>query len=211
MKYCVKIIACLIFITLLCTAVCSCRKNTDSNDNSLQADLDYSDINPMEYIENTTYIGLTVTLDSTDQSREDALWGAILENTNITSYPEEKVEYYFQQEKAYYMYLVKNDEKDYQALLSLRGVSEEEMREDARRMVAKDLIYRFVVDAENIALTEDEKTQLFDRYAEKYVADYGYTKGYVTENMSDMVYQTMLYDKTMEYLILKNTFIIPNE
>lgn len=212
MKSIIKIIACSLFISLLCLAVCSCgNKLNIPEDRAELSDLDYSDINVGDYIKSVTYKDLTVTLDTADASREEALWEEILKNANISSYPEEKVEYYFQQEKAYYMYIVKDDEEDYAALLSVRGISEESMTEDARRMVAKDLIYRFVADAEGIELTEEDKTQLFDRYVEKFVSDYGYTKAYVAENMADSVYESMLYDKTMEYLILQNTFVTPNE
>lgn len=212
MKCFFKITACLLIVALLCLSVCSCKKDINiPNDRAELTDLDYSDIKVQEYVKSVIYKGLTVTLDDSDATREDALWEEILKNANINSYPEEKVEYYFQQEKAYYMYLVKNEGEDYAALLSIRGISEEDMLEDARRMVAKDLIYRFVADEENIELTEEDKDQLFDRYVEKYVSDYGYTKSYVAENMSDMVYESMLYDKTMEYLILQNTFITPNE
>ena len=212
MKGFFKIIACLLLISTFCLAVCSCKKIANiPHDAAELTALDYSEINAADHVASVTYKGLTVTLDTADASREDAVWEEILKNANISSYPEEQVEYYFRQEKAYYMYLVNNDEEDYATLLSIRGISEEDMLEDARRMVAKDLIYRFVADTEGIELTEEDKTGLFDRYVEKFVSDYGYTKAYVAENMADSVYESMLYDKTMEYIILQNTFITPNE
>ncbi len=212
MKGFFKIIACLLLISTFCLAVCSCKKIANiPHDAAELTALDYSEINAADHVASVTYKGLTVTLDTADASREDAVWEEILKNANISSYPEEQVEYYFRQEKAYYMYLVNNDEEDYATLLSIRGISEEDMLEDARRMVAKDLIHRFVADAEGIELTEEDKTGLFDRYVEKFVSDYGYTKSYVAENMADSVYESMLYDKTMEYIILQNTFITPNE
>lgn len=212
MKDFIKIIACLLLISLLCLAACGCKNNADASNNGEEmTELDYSDIDLREYVKEITYKGLTVMLGSADASREEALWGEILKNTSISSYPEEKVEYYFQQQRAYYMYTVNNDEDAYAELLSLRGISEEDMLDEARRMVAKDMIYRLVSDTEGIELTGDEKSRLFDRYVEKFVSDYGYTKTYVSENMSEEVYESMLYDKTMEYLILQNTFVTPNE
>ena len=46
-----------------------------------------------------------------------------------------------------------------------------------------------------------------EKAAQKIAADYGYTEDYVAENLTDLIYETMLYDKTMEYLIVNNTFV----
>ena len=81
------------------------------------------------------------------------------------------------------------------------------MTQEAKALVAMDLIVLAVQKDAKIALTEDEKARLFDKYAEKYVQDFGYDLEYVKENLSDFIYNSMLYDKTTEYLILKNTFI----
>lgn len=178
-----------------------------AEDEEAETDINYSDVDISEYIGEVTYKGLTVQLESESASKEEALWSAILDSAEIKSYPEDKVNYYFEQEKASYMYLVNGDEDGYEMLLKVRGISEEDMMADAREMVAKDLIYRLVVQTEGIALTDEEKDALFDKYVDKYVQDYGYGKNYVTANMPNIIYESMLYDKTMEYLILQNTFI----
>ena len=189
-------------IMCLC-ALASCVR--DDVTGGVETDLDYTDISLSEYIGEVTYKGMTVNVG--DGTKEEALWSAILKNAQIKAYPEDKVRYYFEQEKASYMYLVGGDKDDYKALLVLRGITEEDMMARAKEMVAKDLIYRLVVEKEKIELTEKEKTELFDRYVDKYVADYGYGKAYVTANMSSIIYESMLYDKTMEYLILQNQFV----
>lgn len=91
------------------------------------------------------------------------------------------------------------------------GVSEESIRTEARDMVKGDLVYRYIVADAGIVLTEEEKATLFERYARQYAESYGYEVGYVTEKLSHLVYDSMLYDKTMEYLMLHNHFILSAE
>ena len=67
--------------------------------------------------------------------------------------------------------------------------------------------YAALVKAEGISLSDDEKKNNFDRYVEKFVNDYGYGEEYVRENMSEQIYQTMLFDKTLERLITLNKFV----
>ena len=52
---------------------------------------------------------------------------------------------------------------------------------------------------------------MFDRYANQYAESYGYEVDYVAEHLSHLVHDSMLYDKTMEYLILHNRFILSAE
>ena len=68
----------------------------------------------------------------------------------------------------------------------------------------------FMQDA-GIEVTEKDKERLFDRYVEKFVADYGYDRAYVENEMRELIFDTMLYDKTMEYLTLNNTVIVPEK
>ena len=199
-------LAALVLVTVCLVALFASCGRADEAASDGETDINYSDVDISEYIGTVTYKGLEVALDGENASKEDALWGAILDNAEIKAYPEDKVRYYFEQEKASYMYLVNNDEDAYGTFLKVRGITEEDMLRDAKEMVAKDLIWRLIAENEGITLTDEEKETLFDRYVEKYVKDYGYGKTYVTANMPDIIYESMLYDKTMEYLILNNNF-----
>ena len=75
-------------------------------------------------------------------------------------------------------------------------------------MVRKDIVYRYIVECEGISVTDEERTALFDRYVDKYVSDYGYHREYVLTNMTEMIHDSMLYDKTMEFLIANNEFAV---
>ena len=78
---------------------------------------------------------------------------------------------------------------------------------EGKALVANDLCVLAVQADAGIVLTEDEKTRLLDKYAEKYASNFGYDREYVKKNLADLVYESMLYDKTTEYLILHNTFV----
>jgi len=173
--------------------------------------LDYSDVVASEYVKDVTYKGFEIELDNENADKEAVLWADILNSAWIPAYPEGKIEYYFEQTKEYYMHTVGYDEDDYLLLLKNRGINEEMMREEAREMVAKDLVYRYIVAAETIEITDGEKQELFEKYVDVYVSDYGYNEEYVLANMTEYIYDSMLYDKTMEFLMMNNTFTVVKE
>ena len=181
-------------------------QTTDSSSGNVDTGIDYSGVNVSDYITSILYKELEIELEDENSSKEDALWEAILEQMDMSKYPQDKVDYYFRQSKDYYMYLARGDEKQYPLVLKHYGTSEEKMMEQARQLVKKDLAYLYIVREENIRLTDAEKTEHFDMYVDKYVNDYGYKRDYVLANMKHLIEESMLYDKTMEFLISKNTF-----
>lgn len=178
---------------------------------TFETEINYDGINAEKYVKSVTYKGLRVTLDDEDASKEDALWRSIYATVEINEYPEEKVKYYFEQTKKAYMHIVGDDEDDYLLLLKNRGITEEIMMEEAREMVKQDLVYRYILAKENIVLTEREKTELFDKYVDKYVIEFNKSHEYIVAKMADYVYESMLYDKTMELLIKSNEFVVEGD
>ena len=209
----IKIFA-LLFVCAFCLSVfVGCKKDdvtvddgTDNGSDNTQAVLDYSQINIEDYVKGVTYTGLILTLEDENASKEAAIWEALLSAAAIDKYPEDAVNYYFAQTKDYYMFIANNDPEAYALLLESRGMTEDDMVVEARELVKKDLVYLYIVKKEGIAITEDEKQSLFDRYVAAYVSEYGYSAEYVKANMSELIYDSMLYDKTLEFLILGNTF-----
>ena len=61
-----------------------------------------------------------------------------------------------------------------------------------------------MVEDAGIVLSESERIAHYDRYADRYVEKYGFDRAYVDEKLRDEVYDSMLFDKTMEYLLLHN-------
>lgn len=150
------------------------------------------------------YKDMTISLG--DKTKEEAVWDAILKNTEIHEYPSEHVYYYMGQLEGQYRYYAEQAGVSYKEMLKQLGESETTILQDSKSMTKKDIAYAIIVKLENVSLTEDEKTAYFERYVEKYVENYGYGKEYVTSNMRELIYDSMLYDKTTELLILSNTF-----
>ena len=87
------------------------------------------------------------------------------------------------------------------------GYTEESIVSEAKDLVFSDLIGIAIRADADISLTDDEKSRLFDKYAEKYAYDWGYNLAYVEESLKQEVFDLMLYDKTTEYLIKSNAFV----
>ncbi len=150
------------------------------------------------------YKGLQIALEG--RSRGEAVRAAICESTEVYDYPTEQVYYYMDQLRSEYKYLAEKGGMSYDDLLEELGVDEGDILAEAKELTRNDLAYSIIQRNEGISLSESEKTEHFARYAEKYAADYGYDAAYVEENMSELIYDSMLYDKTTEFLILNNTF-----
>ncbi len=182
----------------------STSEKPNDTEPSLETGLNYDDLRLEDYVSAVTYKGMNIVIDDADATKEEELWDTILQNAVIAKYPEDKVDYFFNQTKKAYMYIVNGDEEDYELLLKNRGTDENKMRDEAKELVKKDLVYYYIVRAENIRISEKEVEQLFDKYVDKYVQTYGYNREYVFENMTEIIYDSMLYDKTMEFLISIN-------
>lgn len=155
-------------------------------------------IKPFEYTELTVYAEF-------GETRQEALWKNIVESADITVYPEAQVEYYVAQERAKYRYYAKRDGIEYEALLEALGVTESSMTERAKALVKGDLVLEYIIKDAKITLSEEEKRTHADKYATKLTEVYGYDKDYIKSNMKEQMYDAMLSDKAMEFLLLNNT------
>ncbi|MBR2293355.1 MAG: hypothetical protein IKA44_03500 [Clostridia bacterium] len=195
---------CLAVLMLL--GLCSCKRTEKDGTDSLPP---YELDRLSETVLLDAYEGLTVALNGDGVGKSEAIWDHLISRAELTAYPEAQVGYYENQIRSKYEYTAKQEDLSYEALLKKLGVTEEDILAEAKRMVKGDLVYRYIVADAEIEVTETEKETLFDRYVEKFMADYGYERAYVTEEMRELIYDAMLYDKTTEYLILHNTFVMP--
>lgn len=207
MKRMIKLLALALAALCLCAVVLSC----DSGDIETETDTEveyggmpeYSSEQLSSYVKPFEYTGLTVYAKF-GQTRQEALWSEILNRVEIIEYPTEQVEYYLSQERAKYRYFAKRDGIEYQELLEALGVTEESMREGARALVKDDLALLYIMTDAGITLSDGEVSSHTDKYAEKLSEIYGYDAEYVKQNMSEQIYDAMLSDKTMEFLLSKN-------
>lgn len=193
----------LLLAAALLLALPSCKKDRETAQDGVTYDEEHLE----ESIAPFAYTGLCVELEGENALKSEAVWTLILSRVEILSYPEEAVAYYAEQRRDTYRYYAEKNDWSYEQALEFFGVSEEEIVAEAKEMVKGDLAYLYIVKDADITLSEDEKEEQLDRYVKKYAEDYGYSEDYVRENLTDLIYDSMLYDKTMEYLIVNNTFI----
>lgn len=170
--------------------------------------LSYDGIAVEDYICVPAYTGLTVTLADADASKSDAIWNTVLNAAEILSYPEEPVQYYRRQGQAVYRHYADQNGMTYEEALSAHGVNEEQLLADAEALVKSDLLCHYIIRHANITLSEQEKETFYNRYADRLAEQYGYRRSYIDEHLQTEVYDAMLYDKMMEYLILHNDFSV---
>ncbi len=158
-----------------------------------------------ELVRLDAYTELSVERANESVPKSEAIWQEILRKAEITAYPEAQVSYYVRQIQGRYRHYAEQKDMKYEELLATLSVTEESILTEAREMVKGDLVYRYIAKDAKIVLTEEEKSKHFPRYQAKFAADYGYTEAYIAEHMTEEIYDAMLYDKTMEYLVLNNT------
>ena len=151
------------------------------------------------------YKDLELTLGA--KGKEAVLLSYLDANSSVKKYPKGTVDYYFEQLKAQYRYYADEADMRYEAMLDELGEDNVTMKAEARRLVKRDLILELIREREGITLTDAEKTQFFDKYVQKYAESYKYSEEYVRSNLSSLVYDSMLYDKTIEFLIIHNSFV----
>ncbi len=201
-----RISAILLCATCLLTFLTACKKENSDGSITEEQSISYEALTLSEYVRLGTYKGLTVSVSSDDETKADAVWKAVRQNCEIVACPEEQIAYYAAQTRAKYRYYAKENNLKYEEVLSAFHTSEEKILAEARNMVEDDLVFYAVTAAENITLTEEEVTRLFDKYVQKYVTDYGYTREYVSEHLRENIRSSMLYDKVTEFLITNNSF-----
>lgn len=201
----IKAIALTVALLIFLLPICSC-----SLENAITVRGEKADFAAMSYDELAEYIAVgqykDLTISLQGQNKGDAVWDAICENSDIKKYHEEHVYYYINQLEGQYKYYADKAGISYEEMLEELGLNEGSIIKEAKVLTKEDMVYNLIVKLEEITLEESEKQALFSKYADKYVSTYGYTKEYVEQNMSDLIYASMLYDKTTEFLILNNNF-----
>ncbi len=154
-----------------------------------------------EFVEIAEYKNVSIPLGK--KSKEEAISDYLTANSKLNKLPEDAVKYYNAQLQEEYKYYAEQSGREYGELLSELGLDEEALLKEAKDLVYKDIIFA-IIQKREIPLTDSDKEKYFDRYVTKYAERYGYFEEHVRENLKEEVYQTMLYDKTMEYLIINN-------
>ena len=200
----------LIFLiaAIMLLSLVSCGEEDEDNVNYVEPPEEVEDLGDL--VDLTEYRGLTVAQEA-GESRGDAIWRAVLEGSEVTEFPSPFLSYYESQTLTKYKLLADKADMSYTELLEALGLAEEDVKNEAKDLAKAELVAMAIIEKESIRLTDEEIDRLFDRYAQKIAEELGKDVSYVKENLSDEVYDTMLRDKMIEFLITQNTFITENE
>ena len=190
---------------LICSMLVSCKKEQEQIGESDAKKMNISALSDealASYASLGEYKGLVIELGA--RAKDVAVWEEVASRAQVKALPEQQVRYYFEQAQTQYKYYAQTADMSYEQMLAELGTSEEQMLLEAQDLALGDILFELVRRAEKIELTESERAEHFDRYVEKYVKDYGYSTEYVSQNLEDLIYESMLYDKVTEFLISNN-------
>lgn len=211
MKASAKIALLLSTLLLSCALLASCGgnepTNADTTEETTPESTPYDDREILSSVTLEHYTGLTVELLDKTETKEAALWRTLTGNAEITAYPKEQLRYYESSIRQSYRYLADLRDIPYEELCDALGITEETVAAEARDLVRGDMVRRYVTLHAGIALSDEEISTLFDRYAEKIAEDHGYTVSYAKTNLRELILETMLRDKTTQYLLERNEFV----
>ena len=156
-----------------------------------------------ECVEIAKYKRITFVFDGTDE--QDVIKNHLKSESKLKKLPDGAVDYYLEQLEAEYKYYAKEAGMKYDELLKQLALTQKDLEEEAKALAFEDVIFAIIQKKENITVTDSDKEKYFDRYVTRYAEIHKYSEEHVRANLKDEVYQTMLYDKTMEYLIINNT------
>ena len=196
--FCVKIATAILLALVFALSSASCAKKERIKVSEL----------PLETLEKSlsvgVYKGLVIELNG--KSKADAIVERIMADSDVKQYPEGATDYYAEQIKKQYKYYADEAGMTYEQMLNELGETEVTITQEAQGLVKKDMLFAFIQAREEISISDGEKSLYFERYVSIYAERYGYTEEYVKAELSDLVYASMLYDKTVEFLIVNNTF-----
>ena len=200
----------LVFLLTSALVLCGCDENKDENDNREKlVPPDYSEETIEEFIKLGEYKNMTVQAGSSTPNV--TLWHKVVENAEVIKYPDDAITYYKELSTRGYSNLAKDGKMSEEELLSALGITEEDIISEAEEYVKSDLVQIAIIKAEGLELTEEEKERLFDKYVDKFASSYNYSEEQVKEKLTDEIYDTMQYDKMMEFLMLNNNVISTTE
>lgn len=122
------------------------------------------------------------------------LWTSIVEKSTVKAYPEQQVEYYYQQHIATYRLYAEAYGMTLKDLLAYYRITEADLYASAKEYVKEDLVYYGIIQKEGITLTDEEYEEKLDAYVARYKEEFKYTDEEIEEHLGE-IRENMLYDK----------------
>lgn len=132
-----------------------------------------------------------------EQAKNQAVadvWKQIIDGSEVKEYPEQHVMYYYGQIMAEYEYYASYYSVDVATVMSLYGVTEESIMENARLYAKEDMVFYCIVRAEGLALTDEEYSAGLAEIAQGAGVDTETLESYYGE---DYIRENLTWDKVI--------------
>lgn len=127
----------------------------------------------------------------------NTLWGTVMENTTFHKIPDEQTAYYYDQLRAKYQSYAASYGMTYETILSLYGLTDEDLKTQAEDYAKQDLVFYAIVKAEGLTITEEEYLTGLSIYAMGAGAAAAELEAYYGR---DYIIESLLWDEMMETL-----------
>lgn len=142
---------------------------------------------------------------SAESSLENSLWGKVVENTEVKKYPEQYVEYYASDLKAYQEYYLQMIGYTLDQYLEQTGQTQEqydaEINTSAQKSVKSLMVFQAIVDKEKITVSDEEYQAALATYLEENsYADEAALIAKEGEGAPKQIKNDLLLDKVIAFL-----------
>lgn len=131
---------------------------------------------------------------------QKVLWEEILANATVKKYPEQHLNYYYQNTRAVYEYYADYYNMKYEELLAAMGLSDADFYDSAKLYVKEDLVTFMIRNTEGIAFTDEEYNAAIGFYIKRYKDEFNYTDAEIEENI-EQIEENMIFDKIQRLLV----------
>ncbi|HKL79804.1 MAG TPA: trigger factor [Mobilitalea sp.] len=135
-----------------------------------------------------------------------SVYNTVIENSEITSLPQNLLDYYERDLKVFYTNYAISYQVDLPTILSAFGMTEETFNVEAiayaDAMATRDLVLGAIIKAENLVLTDEEFNQQVDTYTEEY--GYSSSEEFLANANQDLLKEDMLYQKAKDYIVAES-------
>jgi len=131
---------------------------------------------------------------------------AIVDNSEISGYPEKEINEYVDNMKSYYEAQATRFGTDFESLIKMYGMDEKQFEEETKKMaeatVARQMVCKEIAEKENMKISDEEYKKGLEDYAKKYSTD---QKTYTPEEFEkqygkDVVEENLLLEKVLTFI-----------
>lgn len=141
--------------------------------------------------------------ETMDNERVENIFQQIVDAAVVSSYPQTLIDFYKADLKNYYIQYASYFGMDYAGFLEVSGITEEEFEVEAvsyaEAMAKQELVFNGIVEAEGLALTDEE----YETGVAKIATDYGYatTEGFLADAEENKIRESLLWQKVLDLVV----------